>query len=351
MEYDIEADWILLYTCNFRCSYCGHSPELLGAKIETFGTPLQWVEGFKATGKTWLLHITGGEPSIYPGFVALCEQLAQDHYLSINSNLSHPCITAFAQRINPERVHFINAAMHYEWRKKRGLLDVFIKRVHTLQLAKFNVLLNIIMTPHVVINFNKISEYLESHGLFAVPKVIRGTHDGKHYPTSYSFKDKRLIYEYILQARQKYKSVIINMGEPPSINMFQDDLFLDGVKDYRGILCSAGSKFVVIFPNGTVTRCNTPEMLGNILFRNVSLLKAPKLCDTAYCPYFCEKYSIPYERLTLNNRNKRGTFNYYDVICTDYIKEFVKKRVSKLKKIFFYPKCIRLAGICRLTIP
>jgi MoaA/NifB/PqqE/SkfB family radical SAM enzyme len=333
MEYDIEADWFLLYTCNFRCSYCcGH--ELLGAKIETFGTPLQWVEGFKATDKTWLLHITGGEPSIYPGFVALFEQLAHDHYLSINSNLSHPCIIDFAQRINPERVHFINAAIHYEWRKERGLLDVFIKRVHTLQLANFNVLLNIIMTPYVVNNFNNISEYLDSHGLFAVPKVIRGIHDGKHYPTSYSFEDKCFIHESILQARQKYKLVINNMGEPPTINMFKDDLFLDGVKDYRGILCSSGSKFVVIFPNGTVRRCNTPEILGNILFNNVSLLKAPKLCDTAYCPYFCEKYSILHEHLTLNNKNKLRIFNYYNLMRTDSINKFVMKMASKLKKLF-----------------
>lgn len=337
---------MLLQTCNFRCSYCFYPPESLGAKIKTYGTPRQWVEGFKATGKTWLLHITGGEPSIYPGFVALCEQLTQDHYLSINSNLSHPCIKAFAQRINPERIHFINAAIHCEEREKRGMWDVFIERVHALQDAKFNLLLSLIMTPHVLNNFAKISEYLESHGLFAVPKVIRATHEGKHYPTSYSLEDKRLIHEYILQATQKYETVIFNMGEAPSINMFSDHWFLNGVKDYRGRLCSAGSRFVSISKNGTVNRCNSHDILGNIIFKDVRLLNAPKLCDTTYCPYFCEKYSVPYEHQALNNKKSKPTpsnyarlkgeiLNHYYFIRTDGYMEFVKKGASKLKRIFF----------------
>lgn len=203
--------------------------------------------------------------------------------------------------------------------KKRGLLDVLIKHVHILRGAKFNVLLNIIMTPHVVNNFQEISEYFESQGLSVIPKVIRGIYDGKHYPTSYTFEDKRLIYEYILQARQEYRSVKNYMGEAPSINMFKDNLFLNGVKDYRGILCRAGSNFVVILPNGTVARCNAPDRLGNILFRNVNLLKAPKLCDTAHCPYFCEKYSIDYARPKITLLN------------------FLRKELGNLKGILLRP--------------
>ena len=32
-KYDIEADWTLMTTCNFRCVYCFHSDRMLGAKI------------------------------------------------------------------------------------------------------------------------------------------------------------------------------------------------------------------------------------------------------------------------------------------------------------------------------
>jgi MoaA/NifB/PqqE/SkfB family radical SAM enzyme len=323
MQYDTEADWILLETCNFRCPYCFFPAATLGAKIKIYGTAAQWREGFKATGKTWLLHITGGEPSIYPGFVELCDELSQEHYLSINSNLSHPSIKAFARRIRPERVHFINAAVHWEQRQQRESLDIFIERVHELQDAKFNVLLSLIMTPHVLKNFSTISGHLETHGLFVIPKVIRGTYEGKHYPTSYSMEERRLTYEYLKAARQKYDTVLKNINEPPSINMFSDYLFLNGVKDYHGRLCSAGYRFVKITPEGNVVRCGLSTAFGNILLKNVRLWDAPKPCDTSYCPYFCEKYSV--EPGSYFSRIKVRMIKVYYFIRADAFVRIVKK--------------------------
>jgi hypothetical protein len=51
LKYDVEGDWILLQSCNFRCNYCFISPLDLGARITTHGSNAQWAEGFDATGK------------------------------------------------------------------------------------------------------------------------------------------------------------------------------------------------------------------------------------------------------------------------------------------------------------
>jgi len=343
MKYDVEADWLLLKTCNFRCSYCFFAADFSSSKINIYGSPNQWKEGFEATGKTWLLHITGGEPSLYPGFVELCHQLTQKHYLSINSNLTHHCVKDFAQRINPERVHFINASIHFEERLKRGLLNVFIQRVQELRNANFNLLLSLVMTPYVVSNFSEIVRQFEVHGLLPIPKVIRGLHEGKHYPESYSVEQKRIISDYLMIARHKYESVINSMGESASIDMFSDSRFLDGIKDYRGRLCSAGHRFVFITPNGTVVRCGPSEVFGNILFKDVNLLNAPKFCDTWYCPYFCEKYSV--QNPTLKNNKLRLMINKYAhfrgkilmmyyLMKTDGSLEIRNKITSKLRKYF-----------------
>lgn len=293
LSYEVEADWFLLTTCNFRCNYCFIPPTALGAKMAIYGRHAQWVEGFNATGKTWLLHITGGEPAIYPGFVNLCEQLARGHYLSINSNLSHPCIDAFAERIDPERVHYINAAVHYDERQKKASLDVFIERVHRLQMHQFNVLVSMVMTPMIVSIFPAVSEYFESRGLFLIPKVMREKYQGKRYPAAYSADQKSLILEYLAEARQKYAPVIARMGEPATIDMFADGWFLSSNGNYRGKLCGSGYNFVTIEPDGTIVRCGSGKCLGNILLKNVSFLRAPQACDTSYCPYFCEKYTSP----------------------------------------------------------
>jgi MoaA/NifB/PqqE/SkfB family radical SAM enzyme len=294
LKYEVEADWTLLTTCNFRCPYCFFPPAALGAKINVHGTHLQWAEGFNSTGKTWLLHITGGEPSVYPGFVELCDLLTRNHYLSINSNLSHRSIDVFADRINPERVHFINAAVHYVERQERASsLDVFINRVHKLRAQRFNVLVSAVMTPEMVDIFAELFKYFESHGLCLIPKAMRGNYQGSEYPAAYSDDQRSLIIQYLVEARQKYATVIAEMGEPPTIDMFSDERFLSSTGNYLGKLCGSGYNFVQIQPDGAVYRCGSGERLGNILLKRVSFLRAPKPCDTSYCPYFCEKYTLP----------------------------------------------------------
>jgi MoaA/NifB/PqqE/SkfB family radical SAM enzyme len=293
VKYDIEADWMLLTTCNFRCAYCFFPPAVLSDRLSIYGSHVQWKEGFDATGKTWLIHVTGGEPSIYPGFADLCELLSRNHYLSINSNLSHHSIDAFAEKLDPERVHYINVGMHFDERRKKASMGVFIDRVHKLQKSQFNVLVSLLMTPQMVLRFPEISKVIEPHRLYLIPKVMRGVYEGKRYPAAYSPGEKSLILQYLIEARKQYRTMIDSMGEPASIDMFSDDHFLDGIPDYRGKLCGSGCNFVRIDPDGTVRRCGSGECLGNILQKNVKLLRAAKQCNTSYCPYFCEKYTSP----------------------------------------------------------
>ncbi|MEJ0089892.1 MAG: hypothetical protein WDM80_09130 [Limisphaerales bacterium] len=56
----------------------------------------------------------------------MCIELAKEHYLSINSNLSNPSILDFAERVNPERVHYVNAALHSDERQKKS----FARHLH-----------------------------------------------------------------------------------------------------------------------------------------------------------------------------------------------------------------------------
>jgi len=293
ISYELEADWVLLRTCNFRCTYCGIPPAELGGKLNVYATPSQWTEAFKATGETWLLHITGGEPSVYPDFVELCESLTRDHFLSLNTNFSHPCLDDFSTRIDPERVHFINAALHYDERLTRDSLDVFTDRARRFAERGFNLLISSVMTPAVSEVFDELQDQFEARGLSIIPKAMRGWHEGRLYPDSYTTAQRRLFREHLARARQQYAPVLARMGEAPSINMFTDERFLKRIPSYQGKLCAAGEKFVQIEPDGNVVRCNSGQSLGNILLRNLEMFSGPRPCDTTYCPYFCEKYTRP----------------------------------------------------------
>src|ERR1051325_5346489 len=120
MRYDIEADFILLRTCNYRCDYCFVSTEKLGEKLVVHATPETWCAAFDGTGQTWMIHITGGEPTLYPGFGELAASLSQRHYLSLNSNLTGRELGAFAERVDPTRVALVNAGYHHVERRARN---------------------------------------------------------------------------------------------------------------------------------------------------------------------------------------------------------------------------------------
>jgi molybdenum cofactor biosynthesis enzyme MoaA len=52
MKCDIEADWIVLQTCNYRCSYCLVPPEMPGEQLHASATRQQWRAAFDATRRT-----------------------------------------------------------------------------------------------------------------------------------------------------------------------------------------------------------------------------------------------------------------------------------------------------------
>src|SRR4030095_11442248 len=102
------------------------------AKVQVHATPAEWRTAFDRTGKTWLLHLTGGEPSHYPGFAELCAALTGRHIISLNTNLTGPSLLDFAGQIDPARVRFINAGLHPAERARRDGLPVFLRHAEAL---------------------------------------------------------------------------------------------------------------------------------------------------------------------------------------------------------------------------
>ena len=104
------------------------------------------------------------------------------------------------------------------------------------------------MTPEVTKIFSELELLFEPHDLAIIPKVMRGLYGGKLYPDAYTEIEKCEIRGHLREARGKYAAVVARMSEPPTINMFGDERFLESIPDYRGKLCASGSRFVQIQP-------------------------------------------------------------------------------------------------------
>jgi len=146
-DYEMECDWHLVWTCNYRCPYCFISPEKLGSKLNSFATAEEWGAAFDATGKRWLIHMTGGEPTIYPHFAELCQTLTKRHLVSLNSNLSRKAVRDLSGRVDPRRVSFINAGLHPGERLRRKGFREFAANARFLQHAGFRVFVTAVATP------------------------------------------------------------------------------------------------------------------------------------------------------------------------------------------------------------
>ncbi|HWA48005.1 MAG TPA: radical SAM protein [Dongiaceae bacterium] len=295
MRYDIEGAWALLRTCNYRCDYCFLNERLLGEKIQTHATPAEWRAAFDATGKTWMVHLTGGEPTLYPDFAEIGALLAERHYLSLNSNLTGPSIVDFATRVDPARVSFINAGLHPMERARKQGHDAFLRHAHLLLECGFPIMVSVVATPAVLRDFEAIAASLRPIGLMPIPKLMQGKVGGRRYPDSYTAKERALFRRYSRRAEATYPE-LFKAAERPTIDPPIGRDFLDGLPDRRGQLCAAGMKYVRIEADGRVERCGDGPPLGNLLHGDVRFATEAAPCDRRHCFYVCERYSAPAQR-------------------------------------------------------
>jgi MoaA/NifB/PqqE/SkfB family radical SAM enzyme len=289
--YDIEADWMLLDTCNYRCSYCFFPESVLGRKLDIKASPRQWQEALDATKLTWLLHITGGEPSVYPDFAELCRQLTDRHFISINSNVTNASFVDFAARVDPSRVAFINAGLHPEERARKSGEAAFLRHTELLRARGFPVMVSMVATPEVLASADGIVAGLRPHDIMPFPKLLRGPYKGRPYPDAYTYVERRRFHDLAMQAREANAELLARLPEQPTIDLARDDDFLKSIPVFTGLDCDAGVRFARMEGNGDLYRCSTKKYLGNVLAGSFARETQATPCDTDYCFYFCMKYT------------------------------------------------------------
>ncbi len=289
--YDIEADWNLMTTCNFRCSYCYWDKEALARKIVPLASNEHIASFFDATGLAWLLHITGGEPFAYPGFVELCSMLTRRHLISINTNGDSDRIQDFARCIDPARVDYVHFSVHVRERDHRNGVDRFVRNIEALRSARFETFCSCVMHPDLFPMFPETWESYAARGIVIIPKALQGSQFGRKLPEGYTADERAVFVEYARRAEEHYRDQFAARREPPTVNpLLDEDLLLGGQPNFRGQICAAGDRFVRIWEDGNIYRCGKQDMLGSFVTGQFDRRLGPSACTEQECPYFCEKY-------------------------------------------------------------
>ncbi|MBP1750162.1 MAG: radical protein [Deltaproteobacteria bacterium] len=286
MKFDVIADWTLNKYCNFSCPYCYVSMEDRRQVTYKGNDAQRIINSFNSSGKILLIHMSGGEPFFHRHFIDLCKGLTERHYISINTNLSNQIVYSFCEEIDPTRVSFVHCSLHITERDNQMVLSDFIDKVNALERAGFLVYVTQVMWPPVVGEFKQLFDFFQTKGILIRPKVFRGNYEGRDYPEHYTREEKDTILTFMKLCDDADRQSDKTKGH---INPDLDRLWLDGYVSFKGMPCSAGSKFVKIDFDGTIRRCQSDQTnLGNIyqgefkLFENAHLCRA-KICR---CPYY-----------------------------------------------------------------
>ncbi len=259
---DAEVDWYMTDACNFDCAYCYPAVKARRRRPRLPEvSPQAVVNGFAQIGKT-LIHMTGGEPLLFPRFTSMCERLSTDHFLGVSTNLSTPEADRFAARIDPTRVAYIWAAVHLGERLKReGSMQRFEERFLLLKRRGFPIRAVYVLTPWRLARYRTDIDSLSATGVTPVLlKVFKGMHRGRSYPESFP----RSAWEQIESHSGLYSHNVA---------------YLRGQRDFRGRPCRAGFKFFKVDVDGAVQRCASDgTRYGNLFTGSLEKDTHPRPC-------------------------------------------------------------------------
>lgn len=255
--------WYLNNECNYKCSFC--KPEDI--KTRFIGVD-KWVDIWDKIYDDYggcHIHISGGEPFIYPGFIELIARLSEKHTLEFSTNLSME-IEPFMEAVKPERAR-LGGSFHPEFSNFEEFFDKIVK----LKANGYDVWANYVAYPLHLEDMHRYKKSIEDRGIQFSIQPFNGTFEGREYPLGYTEQEKS----------------IMTFGEVNKVNKDTIDWRTDEKKSsIKGKLCRMGQMYARVYPNGEVCRCcgNGASKLGNLIDGTFRLLDDAMPCECDNCP-------------------------------------------------------------------
>lgn len=262
-------NWDIHYLCNYKCIYCWLTkPHEPSAKDNHSYPGINnlvniWSNIYKKYGRTHI-HISGGEPSIYPSFFELLNELSSMHCLEFDTNLSFQP-SAIIGKTRKDAIK-INASFHSEFAD----FNSFFSKVLQLRDHGFKIGISYVGYPPFLEKMREYKDTCEKHNIEFTIQAFRGDLNDKDYPSGYTDLEKKLIG-------------ICAEGATERILKYHTE---ERDKKERK-LCRMGQMYAKIYPNGDVYRCCIPESdnkIGNIFVDGFKLLDEPVYCERVPCP-------------------------------------------------------------------
>jgi MoaA/NifB/PqqE/SkfB family radical SAM enzyme len=256
------VSWNINDTCNYRCSYC--TQRFMPQRTYRLEEIERYLRAFASLPGAWEVKLSGGEPFQQPGLPEIAAGLvAQGHVISVQTNFS-----AGEQKLRA----FLDAT--------RGALHIFAASLH-LEYA----------TPaDFIARHALVAPYLTDGARFCVTCVatpdrlefLRDEVAPAFAAANIVFKvQPEKVHGVVRPYTDAQRDILLALGGHNGLGALEPS--------FRGRLCHAGSRYLVIKSNGEVFRCYPASRVGGALARLGSFtegfapLDGPRTCPYTHC--------------------------------------------------------------------
>lgn len=260
--------------CQYTCDYCMLGDPSYKKRVGQINETKEGVDqivNFFNTREDWQIHLTGGEPTLHPYFIDLVKKLTEHHVIALDTNngIGLEWLDDFIQKIDPNKVTFIQCSLHDCDETEERLLG-YVNRTKRLLNAGFKVYVSYVATPERIPMLNERMALFKAHDIPFVIVPLRT----REYPKNYTEKERQLITEHMISAGQK---AYLDLDE----------------RHVKNKLCSAGYTRVNIESiSGRVRPCwRSNQVIGNIYENTLRLSETISTCTHDVCTYYFEPHA------------------------------------------------------------
>lgn len=282
--YYVFITWDIHYGCNYDCTYCNTPKSYQPLDMWTFRDRKKvaypgvkkWVDIWKdirARYGSCEIHITGGEPFVYPDFIELMKELANIHTLEIITNLALN-VDDIINNVTPDRLR-IGTTFHPEFAD----LNEFLEKHKKLRAHGFETWSNYVLYPPIL---EKVPQYKVRFDELHIPFNMQpylGFYKDKEYPMNYTEEELSFLKKcYKDDDIVNRKTIEWKTSQPK--------------RDMKNYNCRMGQMYAKIYPNGDAYRCcaNKVAKIGNLIEGTFELENEALPCDGEHC--FCWRCMI-----------------------------------------------------------
>lgn len=279
----VEWFWLLQYHCNYRCPYCVYDavwPDVL--KMDRQHPPERWLQAWRRAHDKWgegRITMTGGEPTAFPGFAAMMEELTKLFTVSFDTNLSLPLeqVRRLAKTLDPRRTDWLTS-----YHPTQTALEDYLAKAEALRDAGHQYVCRLVAWPPQLGALPRLRAAFAERGLTFVVNPFQGEWEGKRYPDAYTPEERALILGTTAAMKDDPA-----LGGHAAIAEHNIDIHR---QPPTGRLCHSGSLHAYIAADGSVWRCfqyreRSWESFGSFFDEGLALNDGPVICRSPVCEW------------------------------------------------------------------